>query len=932
MEMEDPAASEVTLHMDEEWDPSQSLADDFRPADYETRDTCSVAQFNAGGLDTSGAFGAAWRPTRQQVISTSFMDDSFANQSNQAMTGRTSTGGRGSGGGVGINLPVPREASEHQQQERAAQALALSDEQGCMRWLRECSPSIHAVLKERGGRPWEIALITLYVFSELAAYSQHRPGTEGGRGQEKANPFFVVTVMNLLSLVIAIGVSVFKEDARAPIWSWTIFMRFVGVGYMFGLSQLMVRTAFHEGATAGFILTIGYIYLPICAVLSLFVLKRTYGMLEWLALFTMALGIVTFVLLRSASVDGPIQFNNWLHLGLVSGSASLSAVASVYSERCYKNRSQGINAEARRASLARLDRPFWIYKVHLDFASLTMSAAIWVAGVLTSQSQIIPDASTSWVGEFDWLDLLVVLTGVLQGWLVGIITKHYSTVFRAIVESFVTVLAVFVVDPLYGNHGFEGGVIPCGLLTIIIVASALIFQTGRNNLQLLKQRLGYLPRQRRRERVSTALQSFSCSGICRTMLSYSVLAVFIATDAGRTLSQSLALGTSSITPQTMVVASYISGVLFATIMIFFNEQADLKKNLMLAYSPYHIMRYFPSAALFSISSTLMSLAYTYGVSAAVSTAVGYIYMPVSAIASAVVLGKYYLALEWFGLVTLTAAASVFGFLQDFFKHKGKAGEASSLVGPGLVVLSSVVSVFASLVAERLLKKDQLPFHIQKVRLDMGSVIASVVVLPICGLTSQRPIDAFWKFRPVDMTCPTATSTCWNVNEAGYCGAAGCECECQSGVLVGWSNLAVIVALVIFVAQGWMTGVVIKRFSTVLRAIAQATTLLVIYFIGDPIVQPKNSIFNLPLTLVALVIPLSTCVFILASSEMAKVWQTTQKSIAPSENGNGTGNSGRRRTRSNNPDECWADRTPDGASSDGPEQEAVERTPSPAPAG
>mmetsp|Transcript_108154 Transcript_108154/g.176714 ORF Transcript_108154/g.176714 Transcript_108154/m.176714 type:complete len:237 (+) Transcript_108154:3-713(+) len=99
--------------------------------------------------------------------------------------------------------------------------------------------------------------------------------------------------------------------------------------------------------------------------------------------------------------------------------------------------------------------------------------------------------------------------------------------------------------------------------------------------------------------------------------------------------------------------------------------------------------------------------------------------------------------------------------------------------------------------------------------------------------------------------------------------------CGSGVFVAWDTWLVWLALAMNVLQGWMTGVVIKQFSTVERAVAQAITIVFIYFVGDPIVHSTNA-HNLPLTMVALIIPMSTAVFNIAEAQVEKVVQARQR--------------------------------------------------------
>merc|ERR1719409_284692 len=125
-------------------------------------------------------------------------------------------------------------------------------------------------------------------------------------------------------------------------------------------------------------------------------------------------------------------------------------------------------------------------------------------------------------------------------------------------------------------------------------------------------------------------------------------------------------------------------------------------------------------------------------------------------------------------------------------------------------------------------------------MDMGSVICSLILFPVIGWLSNRPQDAFWRARPLDYQCD---SLCWGPIDTfpnQTCGQPACSCDCGSGMWVSWDNANVILALIVFVIQGWLTGVVIMKFSTVLRAIAQSSTILAIYFVGDPLMNKGHA--------------------------------------------------------------------------------------------
>ncbi|CAJ1459751.1 unnamed protein product, partial [Effrenium voratum] len=69
--------------------------------------------------------------------------------------------------------------------------------------------------------------------------------------------------------------------------------------------------------------------------------------------------------------------------------------------------------------------------------------------------------------------------------------------------------------------------------------------------------------------------------------------------------------------------------------------------------------------------------------------------------------------------------------------------------------------------------------------------------------------------------------------------------------------------------GWIVGKLVQAFSTIDRAIADAFSLLLVYFIGDPLLN-GTSLDNMCMNLVAFIVPLSTSIFAVASSEMQRV--------------------------------------------------------------
>jgi len=380
---------------------------------------------------------------------------------------------------------------------------------------------------------------------------------------------------------------------------------------------------------------------------------------------------------------------------------------------------------------------------------------------------------------------------------------------RAIIETLINVLIIFMVNPMLGDARFYSGSIPSSLLALVIVIAAVVFQTGRLNVQALLAQMPASAAVRRRSmeadrdgrsRLALSIrQALSPRSLGRQRLTYGSLIAFIVSDASRTLSQQRALSGSMITPQTMVLACYGGGIVVASTLIVVSLPGCGWSSLKQAYSPRRILRYLPCGLLFALSSTMLAAAYALGISPALSTALGYLYIPVAALASRFVLGKYYMWLEWLALLVLTFACGIFGFLQSFFTHGTDGGDYQWLAML-FVVGSACASVMASLVSEKVLQEeDHLPFRVQKVSLDIGSVVGTLVLLPIIGYVSSRPQDAFWKVRPISSDCPR-DSGCWEVSSGGYCSNPQCTCPCSNAFWVGWDSWGVIMALAVFILR------------------------------------------------------------------------------------------------------------------------------------
>merc|ERR1719296_88215 len=102
----------------------------------------------------------------------------------------------------------------------------------------------------------------------------------------------------------------------------------------------------------------------------------------------------------------------------------------------------------------------------------------------------------------------------------------------------------------------------------------------------------------------------------------------------------------------------------------------------------------------------------------------------------------------------------------------------------LVLGSAAASAFASLATEQVLKGETVPFHLQKVRLDAGSILSTLALIPFLGLLAGRPQDVPWASRPWDIESCPHDSVCWSLSN-DTCANPACSCDCTVGIFAGW---------------------------------------------------------------------------------------------------------------------------------------------------
>ncbi|CAK9109228.1 unnamed protein product [Durusdinium trenchii] len=298
------------------------------------------------------------------------------------------------------------------------------------------------------------------------------------------NMLSILVVENLSSFVLACVITLIMEGSGIikEMLSWSQLWRFMISALMFTAGSGLVLAAYCVGTSPVEVVTFGYSYMPICAVLSYFAFNRRYGRLEWLSVGMLTLGVLAFVLLREESREGKELKFQMKGLLLVVASVVCSATGSILAERVFKERSFGD---------AKQDR-FYIMKFHLDLTALFTAALLWSLPlnrlVVVRDFMLRWERSEDWFGNWGTSQCLMVLVMVAHGWAAGLITREFSTVIRSIVQTLALLSSWLIGDPLQDNRlNFLQRCVPSWLLYLIVIMAALIFQTGRVNLKVIRK-------------------------------------------------------------------------------------------------------------------------------------------------------------------------------------------------------------------------------------------------------------------------------------------------------------------------------------------------------------------------------------------------------------------------------------------------------------
>lgn len=675
-------------------------------------------------------------------------------------------------------------------------------------------------------------------------------------------------------------------------------LRCLPTAVLFSLSNASLAHAIGLGVGAATAVSLGTLYMPMSAFVSRWMFRRAYGWLELHALALLTFSSLTFCELRSRAVglSGGIRGASFVVLY-----AALACAACLLAEHILKQR----HVSHHQSEL------YWVQKARFDFWGLLTSAMVLL--------YLGAPPSPSTFQDWGYLQVTDVVIRVVQSLMAGLVVKYWSTVAKAVTQCCTMLVVFFLGDVVL--LGRSQGNVCLYMLALTVALSAFLYQLGRR--QTMKQLEANAARQELQEAqeaeeevedvVFVSLQRTQSDptdtrshghggGGARTFLyraeaermapdfqvccpaefapssqqqlpslipqlpavdglelldqnwleelrtrnsqfvvwmsskkgvlvQLACVVIFVVFDSARTIVNDQYISGTPIVSQSITFAQFGASIVVGLVV---SVAAEGMTGFREALSWKEILRCFPVATCFSLSQTFTIMAYSSGVSGMENTVIGNVYMPLSALLSRWIFRRSYSFLEWVALTVLMLSASAFVLLQN--SASGSPSESIFNTGISYVLLSVVMSCLASMLSEKIMKAGNSHFYIQKVNLDVGSFFTSILMLFVCGLTSKRDQDAFWKKRVVE------------------------DGRMEAGIFVAW-NWQMIIVLVVTLLQNWLAGFVAKRLSTVIRSSAQQLSLLIVYFVGDLLLNKKG--FDWPVGTTALVIALSVQVFVFA---------------------------------------------------------------------
>jgi hypothetical protein len=192
------------------------------------------------------------------------------------------------------------------------------------------------------------------------------------------------------------------------------------------------------------------------------------------------------------------------------------------------------------------------------------------------------------------------------------------------------------------------------------------------------------------------------------------------------------------------------------------------------------------------------------------------------------------------------------------KDNTASQEGNIMLGLMYVGIYLFVSDVASIVSEKFLKEDAgTPFYVQKVAIEFSGLPTSIAmsfIIPFFQKAMQvdkkRYEAAMWWDSRIDHLDPPKCKL-------------GKDDPCDSVAnffFQGWGG-AVLLSLFFNCAGSWLSGMVVKKMSSVMKLLGKVISLAVVYFLGDMWLLADDPMPHLAQTLCQFIVMLGTYTFL-----------------------------------------------------------------------
>eukprot|EP00429_Kryptoperidinium_foliaceum_P003618 CAMPEP_0176012848 /NCGR_PEP_ID=MMETSP0120_2-20121206/6006_1 /TAXON_ID=160619 /ORGANISM="Kryptoperidinium foliaceum, Strain CCMP 1326" /LENGTH=919 /DNA_ID=CAMNT_0017345745 /DNA_START=80 /DNA_END=2839 /DNA_ORIENTATION=- len=326
-----------------------------------------------------------------------------------------------------------------------------------------------------------------------------------------------------------------------------------------------------------------------------------------------------------------------------------------------------------------------------------------------------------------------------------------------------------------------------------------------------------------------------------------VLACFIALESAKFMQLEFAVNDQ--THVNVLSIYFMACVLSFSVAVACSVILDGKWALAKIFSVSGLGRFFIAALLFILGTYFTVLAYKTGMSPAFVIMLSKMYLPVCAIGSIIVFKRRYTTLEWLSLGMLILGVTAFVLLR-YQCHVNYCHELTMarvvLTGVCCMVVSILCSAPASIMAETVLKEN------------LGA-----------GLSLRERRNKYYICRAqLDFWMTLMTFACWATDEWIMLGD---ETPATASELIPrvdnlktwfghWTKRQYILVLIL-AAQSWFAGLMVQRFSTVSKGVAQSLATVFVVMLGDPMFNKYGMKTRfMPSLLITVIAVLSALIF------------------------------------------------------------------------